>query len=174
MKSRFDPNDIIIHKDYCEIVLGDIKGNEVARALIDLEDLELIKQYKWSRDMNSHGVVYAKTKVNNSTIRMHSLILNTPKGKQVDHINHNGLDNRKSNLRICNNTQNSQNKGLQKNNTTGIAGVSWIEKRQRYECRIYVNGKKKFLGYVKTLEEAKALRDKAEEEYFNEFKYGSR
>lgn len=62
-----------------------------------------------------------------TTIGLHRWILNCPKGLQVDHINHNTLDNRKCNLKICTQLENANNKGFYKNNKSGIKGVYFIK-----------------------------------------------
>ena len=85
---------------------------------------------------------------------------------QVDHINHVRDDNRLCNLRIVDNTTNSRNASIGKNNTTGVCGV-YVDKRRakKYCAEIKVNRIKKFLGYFYTLDEAAAARREAELKY---------
>ena len=98
-------------------------------ALIDDEDFELVSQYTWYAGWDSHTKsYYACTKIKKETgghtlLQMHRLIMNAQKGEQVDHINHNTLDNRKSELRICNASENQHNQGKYSNNTSGYKGV---------------------------------------------------
>ena len=74
--------------------------------LIDAEDVELVSAYKWHVTDNG----YAVNKSRRGIIRSHRLIMNTPKGMDTDHINHNKLDNRKNNLRIATRSENLNNK----------------------------------------------------------------
>lgn len=90
-----------------------------------------------------------------------------PDGMQVDHVNHVRDDNRLCNIRLVDNTTNSRNASIGKNNTTGVCGV-WVDKRgvkKRYCAEIKVNRIKKFLGSYDTLEEAAAARGEAELKY---------
>lgn len=103
-------------------------------------------------------------------MRLHRLIINVNyKNKQVDHINHNPLDNRKENLRICSNMQNNWNKGKQKNNTSGIKGVCFLKNCNKWYARITVDGKTYNLGLFKNLLDAKKEREIAEKKYFGKF-----
>lgn len=144
-------------------------------ALIDKEDLELINRYKWHcvkvrnmfYAMGSEYVGNYKTK----HFCMHRIIMDAKKGIQVDHINRNGLDNRKANLRPCNNMQNNQNKGPQKNNKVGLKGVS-INHKKKYIAMIQIpNGKYKLLGRYDCPTAAGLAYDRAAKMYFGEFAY---
>jgi hypothetical protein len=87
----------------------------------------------------------------------------------VDHINKNGLDNRKENLRICTNYQNLWNSKLYKSNTSGYKGVYWCKHYNKWHTRIKVCGKQKHIGYFKDIIEAKEAYIKAAKQYFGEF-----
>lgn len=166
MKKRtiYDPNEIIEYKDYAEIVLYNKKCEEVTRALIDLDDIDKASQYKWS--LNNKG--YVRNTKNN--LLLHRLIMDCPKDMEVDHINHDPLDNRKSNLRICTHQQNLMNKSLQRNSTSGIVGISWSETFSKWKAYIMVNNKYINLGLFSTKEEAIKAREYAEIEYFGEYR----
>ena len=86
------------------------------------------------------------------TIRMHRLINNTKSELQTDHINGNKLDNRCSNLRLATARQNSQNRKLRSDNSTGFKGV--YNRWGKYRAAIRINGKLKHLGIFDTPEEA--------------------
>ena len=162
-KTIFDPNEIVIYDDYAEIILYDRKGNEKARALIDIDDVDKVKNIRWGF---SHG--YA---VNSNTgIKLHRFIMNCPYDMEVDHINRNRLDNRKSNLRITTHQQNNMNKGLTKSNTSGYTGIHWYKARNKWQVSIKVNYKSIFLGYYADLEEAIKVRKEAEKKYFGEYR----
>jgi hypothetical protein len=88
----------------------------------------------------------------------------------VDHIDRNKYNNRISNLRIANDEQNQMNlEKAKSNNKTGVLGVCWDKRAQRYKAYITVNKTKKNLGNYKTLEEAAAVRQAAVKQYFGDF-----
>lgn len=133
-------------------------------AVIDDEDAHLA-QYVWSRVDRPNGVSYAVRRDSNRNyrpVRMHREVMGFPDGP-VDHINGDGLLNRKSNLRICTQTENARNvSGPTRVNTTGFRGVSIVKKTGRYRARICVDGKKISVGVYATPEEANEARLYAE------------
>lgn len=156
-----DLNEIIDCGDYAEIVLCNKQCEEVARAIIDVEYIDIVKDYKWSY---SYGYVR-----NNQVGLLHRFIMNPPDDMVIDHINRDRLDNRRHNLRICTIEQNNKNCSKRSNNTSGIIGVNWEKRRNKWRAEISINGKNKFLGYYTTLEEAAEARRQAEIEYYGEF-----
>lgn len=162
-------NHIKLLKDHAEIYLIDRNNDICAKALIDLEDVDKIKSIKWHRSDSQRHTYYCVS--NNSTYRrLHRLILGiTDKNVVIDHINHNGLDNRKSNLRICTNQQNICNCNTPKNNKSGYKGVYWSKERNKWCAQISINNKTKSLGRYNTIEEAIEARKKAAKEYYGEF-----
>jgi hypothetical protein len=156
-----DPNEIIDCIKYSEVILYNVKGIEIARALIDTEDIEIVSKCKWY--LNSNGYAYT----NNEKLSLHRFILGNPKNKQVDHINGNRLDNRKINLRLCSNQENSRNKKLIPSKT-GVRGVRPAKQFNRFIAEIYVNGKNIYLGTFDSIEEAKEARVRAEILYFKD------
>lgn len=88
----------------------------------------------------------------------------------VDHENHDTLDCRKSNLRVCTISQNGQNrKGHQVNSTTLVRGVYWRKDKSRFEARIRVGEKNLFLGYFSSIESAKNARVNAGKRFYGAF-----
>ena len=158
-----DLNEIIEYDDYAEIVLYDKQGKEIARAIIDLEYVDSVKKYKWSYRKNDG---YASNK---TTGLLHRFIMNPSDDMVVDHINGNKLDNRRCNLRICTNQQNSFNHKVLINNESGHSGIYFRKDTNKWRARIKVGNKDIHLGYFKTLEEAIEARRQAEIEYFGEF-----
>ena len=163
-RTNRDPNEIIEHEDYAEIVLYNKKQEEVSRALIDLEDIDKVKDLKWY--MDDRGYAFNGKK----RILLHRLVMDCPDDMIVDHINHNRLDNRKCNLRICTQHQNSMNQNKRSNNTSGYTGVLWDKAKNKWMARIKVNYKQIFLGYYDTLEKAIEVRKQAEIKYFGEYR----
>ena len=152
-----------------------IKLTQGQYALVDDEDFEYLGQFKWcaayypcvdnfyaDRAIHKNG----KTK----TVRMHRLLLNAPQGVMVDHINHNTLDNRKHNLRLCTNSQNQRNrKGAAKHNSSCARGVSWHKHRKKWQASIRLNGKPFYLGIFKSPQEASKAYEMANKKYYGEF-----
>lgn len=161
-RTMLDKNEIIKYKDYAEIILYDSNCYEKNRALIDIEDIEKIKDIKWNCAEDLH--------IHNDDIWLHRLIMNcNDNNLVVDHINHNPLDNRKSNLRICTPQENGMNNSLSISNTTGIIGLYYNEKRNTWQPNITVNQKVIVLGEFNNKDDAIKERLKAEVYYMKEF-----
>jgi hypothetical protein len=115
-------------------------------ALVDMEDAELVGQYRWRARKCAWGT-YAVAHIGGLTsVRMHRLILSVPAGVLVDHKNHNGLDNQKNNLRRCNESQNGGNARLNRANTSHYKGVTWDRFRNKWVAQIMINRKHIYLG----------------------------
>ena len=145
-------------------------------ALVDDEDYErLVAEGKWiyHRGYAIRTKHIKKTtpfgKWSKSVIRMHRLIIDIPDGFEVDHINLNKSDNRRSNLRICTRTENILNRRIQKNNTTGYHGVTWNKRLQKFNARIGVNKQRLHLGYFKNELEAARAYNEAPLKYHGSF-----
>jgi len=119
-------------------------------ALIDNEDYDNISRFSWHVSLRV-GVSYActTTKENKkvSTIFMHRLILGVMYSEiYVDHINRNGLDNRRANLRSGTSSQNQANTKINSANTSGFRGVYWDNSKNRWKALIEFQGKRIYLG----------------------------
>ena len=93
-----------------------------------------------------------------------------PPDKMRDHISGDRLDNRRGNIRFVTRTQNGQNRGTGKNNTSGHVGVYWSKKERKWSARITVDGKDVSLGYFRDREDAIDAREAAEIKYFGEYR----
>lgn len=140
-------------------------------ALVDDEDFAELNKYKWCA---SKGVTtfYAIRTVSTKDIPkhkvwMHRELMKTPKNLMTDHIDGDGLNNQKSNLRICTSAQNQANSTIRKDNTTGYKGVSF--KQGKYHATISANCKQIHLGVFETKEEARDAYLKASKKYHKEF-----
>lgn len=138
------------------------KGKE---ALVDDEDYEYLSQWKWyyNRGYAVRGA--------NPKILMHRIVNNTPIGLDTDHINRNGLDNRKCNLRNATRQQNVIYRNKQKNNKSGYKGVSWHKHSNKWIAYVIINKKTKTIGYFKDIMDAVSAFDKKSKELFGEFAY---
>lgn len=141
-------------------------------ALIDDQDFPMIVDMKW-RSCRNYNTFYAQGHVLVDgvwrTVMMHRLILDAPTGVLVDHINGDGLDNRRANLRLVNNSQNQMNR---KNVTSssGYKGVTFLPKSGKWQAQIKKDGKNIYLGVFKTPEQAHAAYTKKARELFGEFR----
>ena len=118
--------------------------------------------------MEKRGIYYAKAS-DGSDEFMHNIILGNDRSLQADHANHNGLDNRRRNLRQCTSQQNNCNRRLRVNNRSGFKGVSWVKGLQKWAARICKEGQDMWLGVFPTAEEAALVYDSAAIEFFGEF-----
>ena len=140
--------------------------------LIDEEDYDKIKDYYWRIDAPVTRPWYGpyvvgehrKTK---KKVKLHRLILDAPDGMDVDHIDHNGLNNTKENLRICTHMQNMANRKKNSNNKTGFKGVSLH--RKKYRAQLRFNGERFSLGCYDTPEEAARAYDEKAKELHGEY-----
>lgn len=164
-KTIYDPNDIIIYESHSEIILRNKSGDEINRAIIDNEFINEVSSYKWC--LQSQGYVLCRE----LNMYLHVFILgkNEDTKYRIDHINRNPLDNRLSNLRYATAQENSRNKSIQKNNTSGCTGVHLIKSVNKWQATININENHMYLGIYDDKDEAIRVRKEAEEKYFGEF-----
>ena len=156
-----------------------VKGKNKVSFLIDDEDLEEIKKRKWyllKSNTARTNYIYSpdrKGKVQR-TLFLHRLITGASKGYDVDHINGNGLDNRKENLRVCTRSQNKMNIIKNSNKISskykGVYPIGENEKRkQGWRAAITLDGKMKTIGRYYTEKEAALAYNAYAKEIFGEF-----
>ena len=133
----------------------------------DLEDYDKIKEYCWYKDFTTG---YIKTKTpDNKWIYLHRFLINN-QYTLVDHINHNKLDNRKANLRNATKKQNMLNRdGVISTNTSGITGVYFRNKSNKWIAQICIDNQVKYLGIFSDRKDAIKARLQAEAKYFKKF-----
>lgn len=152
--------------------MKEIKLTRGMVALVDDEDFERINAHKWYAHKAHHGAFYAARKVwdTKKHIAMHREIIGAPDGKEVDHINADTLDNRRSNLRLCTTVENFHNRGKYANNTSGYKGVYWNIRHQKWYALIGLNSKLIYIGCFGQDKEAAAhAYDEAARKYHGEF-----
>lgn len=141
----------------------------------DKEDFDLIKNYKWN--VNSLNYITAHDDNDNRrTTFLHRIIMGVHKKDwrqlQVDHINGDVTDNRKCNLRISTASQNGVNKGIAKNNTSGVTGVTYSEIDNKWVARINPSANNRItLGRFTNFDDAVRARKEAEQKYYKEFSF---
>lgn len=119
-----------------------IKLSQGKEAIVDDELFEWLNQWKWTA--MKHGRYAARRTQKDNIIRqiyMHRLIMNAPEGMEVDHIDNDGLNNQRLNLRLVTNKQNHYNHKIFSHNKSGYNGVSWNKKLGKWEVSISLNSK---------------------------------
>ena len=135
----------------------------------DLEDYDLIKDYRWSKN-NGYIVCYKVKNGKRYRVHLHRLVmgLDNKDERVVDHINLKRNDNRKENLRMCTRSQNQCNT---RSRGKYYKGVSYRKKEQTYRVVITINKHTYYIGDYKTLDDAIKARQEAEKIYHGEFAY---
>lgn len=138
--------------------------------IVDDVDYDWLMQWKWHHNNRRYAT---RTKVHITgepvNIRMHRFIMNCPEDMFVDHINGNGFDNRRENLRICTYHQNTMNRRKNSAASSQYKGVYWNKKEAVWRSSIRINHKLKHLGQFEYELEAALTYNKAALEYFGEF-----
>lgn len=153
------------------------KGKTV---MVDDDDFEELSKNRWSASCFGgcwyvmRGVLIGREdtpkgpKKKYRTILMHRQLLGFPEG-DVDHIDHNGLNNQRSNLRVCTRTENMRNATKRKKATSIYKGVHWNKQHSKWACGIVVDGKLKSLGLFSDEKSAGLAYDKAAIAFFGDF-----
>lgn len=145
--------------------------HRIFTVLIDEEDFERVSKHSWSMSYSDKKKTYIKIecRVRPQLFRLHRFILNAQKNTTIDHINRNTLDNRKSNLRFCNQSQNMRN-CKSKGNKTGYRGVYKNNINGKFKACISVNNKTFHIpGNFDNAESAALIRDQYALKFSNEF-----
>ena len=122
--------------------------------LVDEADLAAVGRWTWcvvSARTASRRTFYVRGGPEKA---LHRMLLSAPFGLEVDHIDGNGLNNQRSNLRLCTHAQNQHNKGPSSRNKTGFKGVSFDNYHGRFAAKIKLNGKQRHIGYFDSAVEA--------------------
>jgi hypothetical protein len=151
-------------------------------ALVDDDDYGWLMQWKWyahtTPNNNSFYAIrnskYIRGKKRNS-IKMHRAILERTgagvSGKECDHIDGNGLNNQRKNLRVCDRFQNMWNRGPRKDNKAGLPGICWKKEIKKWCVRIQKNGTRIHIGYFNDLVEAQEAYTRSAREIYGNFSF---
>lgn len=152
-------------------------SNGKAYAIVDAEDFEYLNQWKWKlnkgRAMRNQHIGtrgnWRDGKRIDKAVLMHRVIMGEPKDMDVDHKNHNTLDDRKTNLRICTHAENTANSVMQKRNTSGYKGVYFDKRRVKWYSQIRFMGKSYTLGLFESPVEAAKEYDHVAKQLYGEY-----
>lgn len=160
----FNGNDYWFSEDL-NTGYGRVSTGEVF--FFDAEDFDKLSDRIWYRcNRSTNTQTYVGDR---KGMCIHRIIIDAPEGYEIDHINLNPLDNRKCNLRVCTHQQNQCNQTLQRNNTSGVTGVSYYAPRGKYRARIKYFQKELHLGYFDTFLEAIQARNVGTKILFGDF-----
>lgn len=148
--------------------MKEIKLTQGKVALVDDDDFEYLNQWKWFYHQK-YAERYLSKFSSRKLLLMHRVIINTPDGMETDHINNNGLDNRKYNLRICSKSENQHNSKIRKNNTSGYKGVTWSKSHKKWQAQLSMNRIKKYLGCFNKSVDAAIAYDNAAIKFYGNF-----
>jgi hypothetical protein len=141
-------------------------------AVIDSADANLFEGFNWSADVRARNVyAYRHIRVGRKRqkLYMHRVVYGPDSRQQIDHINHDGLDNRRANLRGCSPAENQRNMRIPAHNTSGFKGVCWSKKHGKWKAEIRWSGKRKHIGLFDCAEDAHEAYCVASEKYHGEF-----
>lgn len=161
-------NRVRVEGDVIYIELTTQLRELLAETKVDTADLGRIRAAggRLFAEVDEYSGHRAWIRADGEAVFLHRFIMNAPDGKFVDHINHDALDNRKSNLRLVNYSQNNQNRrGPNKNSKSGVRNVHWIEEKQKWCVKLMVNRKVVNVGRFKELADAEAAAIEARRRY---------
>ena len=142
-------------------------------AIVDDDDYERVMQFKWFAQRTERGTWYAGrhlgSRTNRTRIMLHRFLMSARSGQNVDHVNLDGLDCRRSNMRFASRSQNAANRRRLSSNTSGYKGVTYCAQSHKWRADITFENRQRNLGRFSTPEEAAAAYDDTARELFGAF-----
>lgn len=136
-------------------------------AVVDDDDFDFLNQWKWNVEVSECGRHYYAVRhvtvgtKQQDTIRMHRQIMQVSDGVLVDHCSRNTLDNQKTNLRVCNKSQNGSNAEKRCDNKSGFKGVHWHLRVGKWAVQIQIEKRRTHVGYFDNVIDAAKAYDNA-------------
>jgi len=138
---------------------------------VDYDDfIHHVMGYSFRMSTGNGYVRYSSAKDGLCLKPLHRVIMDCPENMVIDHIDHNPLNNMRSNLRIVTQHNNMMNQSKRKDNKSGVIGVAFRKDNNKWQARLRLNKKNIHLGYFDDFEEACQTRKDAEIKYFGEFR----
>jgi hypothetical protein len=142
-------------------------------AVIDAADVPLVEGFNWTALVRPH-TVYAYRRLtiaghSGPCLLLHRVILGIEGDRQGDHIDCDGLNNRRANLRIATRSENQRNQRRSRTNTSGVKGVTWDIGTQKWRAQIKSDSGPRYLGVFQNIEDAVAAYATASEKLHGEF-----
>jgi len=138
------------------------------QAIIDKDDVGLVSNHNWCV-LQTKKSIYACRKANGTTVFLHRVILDAPSGHSVDHIDGDGLNNRRANLRLATRAENNRNRKIGSDNSSGLKGVSFHKHAKKWQAQIRIEGKQVHLGYFREPAEAHKAYSEASLKHHGDF-----
>jgi len=153
--------------------MKEIKLTQGKAALVDDDMFDYLNQWKWrylkgKHERTGYAVRNEGNRHNRKMIRMHVVIMKPPPGMEIDHVDLNGCNNQRYNLRICTHSQNQMNINKRRDNTSGYKGVTWNKWHHSWYAFIRINGRRISLGYFYDPKDAARAYDCKAIELFGE------
>ncbi len=156
VRHAYPKNNIVDCDDHLEISLYNKDGDVIARSKIDKDDYFRVAGFRWYLCSRRYPAAH----IGKNNVLLHTFLIGSKRGQEIDHINRDKLDNRKSNLRHVTHRLNLVNRS--------VKGVSWWKSGKLWRARLMVNGKE-FYKYFKTRAEALSARKQMEQQYYGDF-----
>lgn len=151
-----------------------IKLSKGKYAKVDDCDFDMLNKFNWCLVGKGYAYRVKIEKGKRTNVQMHRVVIGTPKGYDTDHINGDKLDNRRSNLRICTRSQNIMNQPKYQKGLSKFRGVYFHKSSNKWTSSTSMNGKRIFLGYFATEEEAAKAYNMKTKELYGNFAYSNK
>jgi hypothetical protein len=138
--------------------------------VVDDADASIAASRSWQAQPGKSGTFYAAGLIDGKKVYLHRLIMQAGQGQRVDHINGNGLDNRRDNLRLCSNAENMRNMRVSPlRGSSAFKGVSWNRRRNKWRAYIVKDGRQLSIGYFTNESDAARSYDRTAALMFGQF-----
>jgi hypothetical protein len=138
-------------------------------AIVDDEDFPELARYRWHARRHKNKWYACRTVVDGKDVYMHRLLMGSPQGVPVGHVNGDGLDNRRENIRVATRGLCAANVGRQRKGSSVYRGVYWHAAEGRWRATVTIDGRQRYLGYFDDEVSAARAYDVAAKAAFGEF-----